>query len=623
MRNYYSMGALLGCLILWVLLIRVKEIGDNSETQKRYKVLIIAAMVLALVDTLWGYTYLNQSQFIRSTFIVFAYLYMAVTAAVNYTWLRFTVAQMEFRPTALKVRRYGRIALIVQLIILITNPIHHQVFTIHLAGFDKVGVLRDVMFAMQAAGAFFMCMACVYYYISSPFASRRKMNAKYGIVNSALQFLTVWLGWSKSDSPMYSWGCLISCIFIYILDITQIIFIQNKELEKQKREIQEDRNAIMEVYDTARKTSDSKGEFLTKMAHDMVNPVNSIMSLCTIVSSEANNTNLILDSMPRIRLNAERIMKNVNEVLYMNKVEVDKTSLNLEEMDFSDVFKEIKESAHTIADETGNKFEVVVHDIRHQKVMGDREKTRSCVIALISNALKYTPSGGQVTMTVTEVPTTRERFAQFICVVEDNGIGMDEECQEHMFDPFYRSRDPRVQQIKGSGLGLSIVSNIINMINGKIEVESEIDRGTKVKVTVYFELPEKEDHEVIDINNNMTLIIDGDIAACGSVTYVLEEIGVKCRYFLSSQGAIRHLKKLQKSRGSYGVVILDKNTVAAGVYFVIKSIKELIGDEVTILLAVTGDCDITDDNKPEGVDGIIRKPCYKSRIEEAYRKYVK
>ncbi|MCF0128747.1 MAG: HAMP domain-containing histidine kinase [Pseudobutyrivibrio sp.] len=618
MRSYYSATALLGCIVLCLLFIRMKDISADEENKKRYAILVLASILLGIADTFWGICYKGIGNELGFAFTLSTYFYFTFTALANFAWVRFAVAQMEFRPTATKVYYTSIVLLAIQALLLVTNPFTHNVFFITYEGFYQTGPLRSVLFGLQAANGWFMLWAYIYYWISSPVNSLRKKYAKYGTFTAALPMLVVFLAWYKKDSPMYSLGYLAICLCIYVLDITHLLVRKNAELEIQKNDINKDRDAIRTVYETSKKTGDAKNELFTKMTHDMVGPLNDIMNLTAVGSMELNDPVHVLDAFSKIQLQAEKLLKSANEVLYMNKTEGIKANLVLEECSIPEFGKELQAAASALAKEYGNTVTITCKDLKHPYIMADKERTAQACMGLLNNSIKYTPAGGQITMTMEELPTARDNFALIQICVEDNGIGMSEEDKEHMFEPFYRSQDPRVQAIKGSGLGLPVVQNMAAMANGTIEVETELNKGTKITCTAFFEIPKTpEATENNSVFGRIALIVDRDVAACECLVYELEELGIHSKYYLTPTAAINHLKQLNNPASTYCTIILD-NTSMSEPAAEIAAVRALVGNNMPIFVTVAGDImSLSQNDAYNTITGFIPKPAYHSRIERA------
>ena len=195
---------------------------------------------------------------------------------------------------------------------------------------------------------------------------------------------------------------------------------------------------------------------------------------------------------------------------------------------------------------------------------------------LMSNAIKYTPDGGNITFSIEEKPNGFSELGCYEFTIEDNGIGMSPEFQKIMFDPFSRADDHRTTRVQGTGLGMAISRNIVNLMNGNIKVDSTLHKGTKITVTIYLELQEKEKEQDKNLMNLPVLVVDDDKTCCESTVATLKEIGITGEWVLSGREAVECCYARHELKNDYFAVILDRKTGIITLYIEIVSNLDLI-----------------------------------------------
>ena len=241
---------------------------------------------------------------------------------------------------------------------------------------------------------------------------------------------------------------------------------------------------------------------------------------------------------------------------------------------------------------------------------------------LMSNAIKYTPDGGNITFSIEEKPNGFSELGCYEFTIEDNGIGMSPEFQEIMFDPFSRADDHRTTRVQGTGLGMAISRNIVNLMNGNIKVESTLHKGTKITVTIYLELQEKEKKQDKDLMNLPVLVVDDDKTCCESTVATLKEIGITGEWVLSGREAVERCYAHHELKNDYFAVILDWKMPDMNGIETARQIRKRIGKEITIIVLTSYEfSEIEEEAKAAGVDAFIAKPLFRSRLTATLRQF--
>lgn len=240
----------------------------------------------------------------------------------------------------------------------------------------------------------------------------------------------------------------------------------------------------------------------------------------------------------------------------------------------------------------------------------------------MSNAVKYTPDGGNITLTIKEKPNGFSELGCYEFSIEDNGIGMTPEFQKIMFEPFSRADDHRTTKVQGTGLGMAIARNIVNLMNGDIQVESAPNKGTKITVTVYLKLQENEKEQEKELLDLPVLVVDDDKTCCESTVATLQEIGIAGEWVLTGKGAVERCAARHKTGRDYFAVILDWKMPEMDGIATARKIREQVGEDVTIIILTSFDfSEIEEEARAAGVNAFMAKPLFRSRLTATLRQF--
>ena len=243
------------------------------------------------------------------------------------------------------------------------------------------------------------------------------------------------------------------------------------------------------------------------------------------------------------------------------------------------------------------------------------------LINILSNAGKYTPDGGEINFRAKE-SLFEEGLVHLRMEIKDNGIGMTPEFQKIMFEPFSRADDHRTTKVQGTGLGMAIARNIVNLMNGDIQVESAPNKGTKITVTVYLKLQENEKEQEKDLLDLPVLVVDDDKTCCESTVATLQEIGIAGEWVLTGKEAVERCAARHKTGRDYFAVILDWKMPEIDGIATARKIRERVGEDVTIIILTSFDfSEIEEEARAAGVNAFMAKPLFRSRLTATLRQF--
>lgn len=388
----------------------------------------------------------------------------------------------------------------------------------------------------------------------------------------------------------------------------------------RRREI-ETKQAMQEAYEAANRANAAKTDFLAGMSHDIRTPMNAIIGMTAIAATHLDNSERVADCLNKITVSGKHLLGLINDVLDMSKIESGKIDLSIEEFNLSELVDNMLTMSRPQASSKNHDLQVNIHNIDHEQVIGDNQRIQQVFMNLMSNAVKYTPEGGTIRVSISEKPTNRPKIGCYEFIFEDNGIGMTPEFVGKIFEPFARANDSRVKGIQGTGLGMPITKNIVSMMNGTINVESEIGKGSKFTVTIFLELQNVDESiNYEDFIGLQVLVADDDVIACETTCEVLRELGIKGEWVLSGAEAVECVRERHEAADNYFAVILDWKMPDMDGIATIKAIRACIGDELTIIISSANDwSDIELEARAAGANAFLSKPLFKSRVAHLFR----
>lgn len=402
---------------------------------------------------------------------------------------------------------------------------------------------------------------------------------------------------------------------IWLLTRTDITAIREERRQKELL-----RNAL----NAATVANRAKSEFLSRMSHDIRTPMNAIIGMTAIAGAHIDNSERVLDCLAKITDSSKLLLSLINEVLDMAKVESGSIVLSEEEIDLAELVQSVVGMVQPEIDTKSLLFNVRVRDVRNEKVIGDMQRLQQVLLNLLSNAVKYTPAGGHILFEVSEKPSGQKGTGCFEFLVEDDGIGMKPEFLEKIFNPFERADDPAIRTIQGTGLGMSISKNVVEMMDGDICVESVYGKGSKFTVTVFLRLQEQAESEGELFNNLPVLVVDDDELVCRNTCQRLSELGMDSQWTRSGKEAVEKTAAAHDTGNDYFAVIIDLRMPGMDGIETTRQIRARVGYEVPIIMISAYDwSEYEDEARQAGVNGFIMKPLFRSRLVCQLRHFIR
>lgn len=392
-------------------------------------------------------------------------------------------------------------------------------------------------------------------------------------------------------------------------------------LRKKREQREKLQRNLEDALRAAQEANAAKSQFLSNMSHDIRTPLNAIIGLTAIAGTHLDDPDRVRECLGKITVSSKHLLGLINDVLDMSMIENGRIALNNEAFSFPELISGIVTIIQPQAKAKQLGLDVVVGNVDRETMVGDAMRISQVLLNLVGNAIKYTPAGGSVRVVVAELPaeTSTRRLIRF--VVEDNGIGMSQEFASRIFDPFERERNSTTSKVEGTGLGMSITKNIVDMMGGAITVESELGAGTRFIVEVPLDVVDiDEEFEPIDLADAKVLLVDDDIDICENTVEMLASIGIAGECAQSGEQAVALVVNAHRRGCDYHTIIVDWVMPGMDGVETIRSIRREIGDKTPIVLLSAYDwAEIEDEALEAGVTAFLSKPLFRSKLYYAMR----
>lgn len=262
----------------------------------------------------------------------------------------------------------------------------------------------------------------------------------------------------------------------------------NHQLEEYNSKLKRAMDATRTAFEAAEEASHSKSDFLANMSHDIRTPMNAIVGMTALIEHNISSPEKVQKYVGKIKQSSNHLLGLINDVLDMSKIESGKTELNAAEFDIEELITQLEDAFRPQMDERMQKFTLTLPEFVHPYLIGDAVRVTQVLNNILSNAVKYTSIGGEIRMEVTETPRDNHKYDKLVFRVTDNGIGMSEDFQQHIFESFTREESSMTNSIQGTGLGMAIVKNLVDLMGGVVHVQSELGKGSTFEVTLEFKV---------------------------------------------------------------------------------------------------------------------------------------
>ena len=416
---------------------------------------------------------------------------------------------------------------------------------------------------------------------------------------------------------------LISSIAVAVVLLTILMLLQKaRKAEAAARKAASDTqelNAKLQVaVEKAETANRAKSTFLSNMSHDIRTPMNAIIGFTTLALSNIDDTDRVKDYLGKTLASSNHLLSLINDVLDMSRIESGKIHLEEVEVNLSDVLHDLKTivSGQIFAKQLELYMDVM--DVTDEDVYCDKTRLNQILLNLLSNAIKFTPAGGTVSVRVRQLAGKVRGCGQYEFRIKDNGIGMSQEFAQKIFEPFERERTSTVSRIQGTGLGMAITKNIVDMMGGTIEVQTAQGKGTEFTVCVPMraQTEQRPVEKITELEGLKALVVDDDFNTCDSVTKMLVKVGMRAEWTLSGKEAVLRARQSIEMSDVYHAYIIDWRLPDMNGIEVTRQIRSLHDDTPIIILTAYDWSDIEVEAKAAGVTAFCAKPMFMSDLRE-------
>ncbi len=397
------------------------------------------------------------------------------------------------------------------------------------------------------------------------------------------------------------------------------LFLDIDDEKKMEERLEKQTVDLQDALAAAQHANRAKTTFLNNMSHDIRTPMNAIIGFTSLAAAHIDNTEQVQDYLSKITTSSNHLLSLINDVLDMSRIESGKVKIEEKETSLPEIMHDLKTIVQ--ADITSKQLEFYIDtaDVVNEHVLCDKLRLNQVLLNLLSNAMKFTKPGGIVSVRILQKGNAPEGCACYEFQVKDTGIGMSREFLEHVFEPFEREQTSTVSGIQGTGLGMAITKNIVDMMGGTISVDSEVGKGSTFYVDLQFKIcsgPVRQ--EIIpELNGLRALVVDDDFNTCSSVTKMLATIGMRPDWTTSGKEAVLRTRLAEEQNDVYSAYIIDWLMPDMNGIEVVRRIRGIIGEETPIIILTAYDwSDIEEEARNAGVTAFCSKPIFLSELRE-------
>jgi len=391
-------------------------------------------------------------------------------------------------------------------------------------------------------------------------------------------------------------------------------------IENEKRQ----RQAIQDALAAAEHANHAKTNFLNNMSHDIRTPMNAILGFTALATSHVDNRSKVLDYLKKIQTSSSHLLSLINDILDMSRIESGKVKIEEAEISLPLVMHDIKNIVQADIKKKNLAMFFDTVDVQNENIWCDKTRVEQILLNCLSNSIKFTPANGAIGLKIIQLPCNKPNHATYQFKVKDTGIGMSPELMEHLFEPFERERNSTVSGIQGTGLGMAITKNIVDMMNGTIHVESVQNEGTEFTITLTFRIASGSsvrNYVIPELKSVHALVADDNFETCDSVTKMLQEIGLRPEWTLSGKEAVLRAKHAMSNSDPFGVYIIDWLMPDMNGVEVVRRIRQEIGDDTPIIILTAYDwTDIEEEALAAGVTAFCAKPLFLTELHDLLSK---
>jgi signal transduction histidine kinase/DNA-binding response OmpR family regulator len=398
--------------------------------------------------------------------------------------------------------------------------------------------------------------------------------------------------------------------------VKEILYVARNITPRKKRQF-EQQEQLAQALAVAQQANKAKSTFLNNMSHDIRTPMNAIIGFTALAQTHLDDKEQVQDYLAKINTSSIHLLSLINDILDMSRIESGTVKLEEKPIHIPDVLHDLRTMIHGLVNAKNQNLYIDTKDVIHENVLADKLRLNQVLINIVSNAVKYTQPGGDIIIRLLETPSSMKDHATYEFTVKDNGIGMSSEFVTHIFETFTREYSSTVSGVQGTGLGMAITKNIVDLMGGEINVESKEGNGSTFKVTFNFKLAGEalKIQPIPELLGAKVLVVDDDIDTCKSVSKMLRDIEMRPDWSTSGKEAIARTQEAVEINDEYKVYIIDYLIPDMNGIEVVRQIRKIISEDIPIIVLTAYDwAEFEQEARKAGVTAFVSKPLFMSEL---------
>ncbi len=401
-------------------------------------------------------------------------------------------------------------------------------------------------------------------------------------------------------------------------NIDAVLIVNRDVTAEKKREMEQD-EALRNALAAAEHASRAKSTFLSSMSHDIRTPMNAIIGFTALAQTHMDEPEQVQDYLAKISTSSTHLLSLINDILDMSRIESGTVKLDEKTVHIPDIIHDLRAMIQGLVNSKNLNLYIDAQDVVNEDVIVDKLRLNQILLNIVSNAIKFTEPGGDIIVRLMEKTCPVKNHTTFEITVKDNGIGMSEEFVEHVFDTFSREQSSTVSGIQGTGLGMAITKNIVEMMGGEITAESKEGRGTVFTVTLNPRLADEpvQLEPIPALLGARALVVDDDLNTCRSVSKMLRDIKMRPDWTASGKEAVIRAQDAAEMKDEYQVYIIDYLMPDMNGIETVRRIRKVISEDVPIIVLTAYDwADFEYEARQAGVTAFVSKPIFMSELRK-------
>ncbi len=394
---------------------------------------------------------------------------------------------------------------------------------------------------------------------------------------------------------------------------------QQNNLRKEREAEREVHNRqLAEALQAAQAASNSKTMFLSNMSHDIRTPMNAVLGFASLLAKDAENPEKVREYTKKIMASGQHLLSLIDDILDVSKIESGKVVLAIEEFTLNDLVSSVDAIIRPMANAKEQTFNIEVTNIEHEYLQGDETRINQILINLLSNAVKYTPQGGNIWFRIIGLKQRSSQYEHIRIEVEDDGYGMTKEYLKTIFDAFTRAENSTTNKVQGTGLGMAITKNIVELMGGTIDVFSEVNQGSLFRVDLELSIPQEQKYKRFWEESGIARVmaVSGSAEGGKNIQMLMRDVGITVHTAFDREEAMCLIADCSSRQEGYDAVLLDWDTPERNAVRIAEEIRKILPETVPILFLTA--------QGPEGVEdalrmkntGALSKPFFVSAFQE-------